>query len=133
MIQIREFAPKALLSHISQGTQLIPIFDTLDQAEKSGVIRRSPGVILDPLADSIASQAGIMRGDIALIFDGKTLMHPEELIQAISTQTGKHTLGIMRNGAPLDIIVSPKNGKIGAYIAPNIHPVHYQYGVLRSL
>jgi len=41
-VHIRELAPSALLSHVGTGTQLIPIFDTLQDAEKSGVITRAP-------------------------------------------------------------------------------------------
>ncbi len=131
-IQIRELSPHALLSHISQGTQLIPIFDTLDQAEKAGVLSRFPGVILDPIADSVASRAGIQRGDIALTIDGVPLVHPEDMIRSISVAKA-HTIHLMRGDKLLDITVTPKNGKIGAYIVPNIRPIHYKYGLVTSL
>ena len=48
-LHIREMMPDALLSHVGPGTQLIPIFDTLEGAEKAGVIKHLPGIILDPL------------------------------------------------------------------------------------
>jgi len=34
-VHIREFAPNSLLSHVGIGTDLIPIFGTLEEAEKS--------------------------------------------------------------------------------------------------
>ena len=61
--------PNALLSHVGKGTQLIPIFYFLEQAERAGVIRRFPGVILDPLPDSIAYKAGLRSGDVVITVD----------------------------------------------------------------
>lgn len=56
-VHIRELAPNSLLSHAGSGTKLISIFDTLTEAEESGVITRMPGIVLDPLPGSIAAQA----------------------------------------------------------------------------
>jgi|GEM_PF-1059205 len=58
-VHIRELAPHALLSHVGKGTQLIPIFQTLEEAEKSGVLTRAPGVVLDPIPESLAEKSGI--------------------------------------------------------------------------
>lgn len=55
-LQIREFAPNALLSHVGPGTQLIPVFDTLGEAQKSGIVREFPGVLLDPMPGSVAEK-----------------------------------------------------------------------------
>ena len=41
-VQIREFEPHALLSRLSHGTQLVPIYDTVAQAEAAGVLERKP-------------------------------------------------------------------------------------------
>ena len=41
-VHIRELAPQALLSHVGVGTQLIPIFDTVEDAEKAKVLTRAP-------------------------------------------------------------------------------------------
>jgi membrane-associated protease RseP (regulator of RpoE activity) len=41
-VHIRELAPHALLSHVGKGTQLIPIFETFEEAEKSGILTRVP-------------------------------------------------------------------------------------------
>ena len=45
-MHIRELAPNALLSRVGQGTQLIPIFDTLEEAVKADVLVQSPGVLI---------------------------------------------------------------------------------------
>jgi membrane-associated protease RseP (regulator of RpoE activity) len=39
-VQIREFEPQSLLSRVGAGTQLIPIYDTLEQAESAGIIQK---------------------------------------------------------------------------------------------
>ena len=85
-IQIREIAPHALLSHIRFGTQLIPIFDTVDQAAVAGVIRHFPGVVIDPLPDSIAMHAGLKSGDVVLKIDTQTFDRPEDFIRIISSE-----------------------------------------------
>jgi regulator of sigma E protease len=41
-VQIREFEPHSLISRLDHGTQLIPIFDTVAQAEIAGVLERKP-------------------------------------------------------------------------------------------
>lgn len=56
-VHIRELAPHSLLSRVGSGTQLIPIFETVAEAEQAGVLKRAPGVVLDPLPDSIAAQS----------------------------------------------------------------------------
>lgn len=131
-IQIRELHPESLLSHISSWTQLVPIFDTLEQAEKAGVLFRSPGVVIDPLPDSPAVSFGLQRADVVLSIDSKTLLSPEEFKSMIS-QWGPRTLGILRGTEEFDVVVTPKDGKIGAYVAPNIRPIRYQYGLISSL
>lgn len=113
---------------------MIPIFDTIKQAEEAGVIDYSSGVLIaDILPDSPASLSGLRRGDIVLSLDGRDLMRSEDFIKIISSESSKHVVRITRNGAPLDIAVTPKNGKIGAHILPRIKPVLYQYGCVQSL
>ncbi len=55
-VQIREFQPDSLLSRVGSGTQLIPIFDTIEEAEESGIIQRLPGVSVDPVNGGIAER-----------------------------------------------------------------------------
>ncbi len=126
-LHIREMMPNTLLSHVGAGTQLIPIFDTLEDAEAAGVIRHLPGIILDPLPGSIALKSGIKTGDIAIDVDGVPMIRPKDFSHIISATSGAHSLRIMRDKEEINIIVTPEKGKIGAYIAPNIIPTHYQY------
>ena len=132
-LHIREMMPNALLSHVGSGTQLIPIFDTLEDAEKAGVIRHLPGIILDPLPDSIALKSGVQSGDIALDIDWVPMLRPKDFSHIISATTWSHTLRVMRDNREISITVVPEKGKIGAYVAPNIIPTRYQYWLFSSL
>ncbi len=58
---------------------------------------------------------------------------PLDFIRALSSGHTSYTLGISREGQELDIIVLPKNGKIGVQISPHIRPAYYQYGAVSSL
>lgn len=132
-VHIRELAPNALLSRVGQGTGLIPIFDTLEQAETAGVLSRAPWVALDPLPNSLAAGAGIQRGDILLSMSGITLSMPEDIGQILAESRWPIVLDILRWAEKIQISLTPKDGKIGAYIAPNITLSRYQYGVFDSL
>jgi regulator of sigma E protease len=132
-VHIRELAPNALLSRVGQGTQLIPIFDTLEQAETSGVLVRAPWVALDPLPNSLAAQAGIQRGDILLSMNDVTLSTPEDIGKILAESQWPIELDILRWADKIRIFLTPQEGKIGAYIAPNITLSRYQYGALDSL
>ncbi len=132
-VHVRELAPNALLSRVGQGTGLIPIFDTLEQAEASGVLSRAPWVALDPLPNSLAAQAGIQRGDILLSLNGIVLSTPEDISKILAESRWPMELEILRWAEKIQISLTPKEGKIGAYIAPNITLSRYQYGVIDSL
>lgn len=132
-VHIRELAPNALLSRVGQGTGLIPIFDTLEQAETAGVLFRAPWVALDPLPNSLAAGAGIQRGDILLSMSGITLSTPEDIGKILAESRWPIVLDILRWAEKIQISLTPKDGKIGAYIAPNITLSRYQYGVFDSL
>lgn len=132
-VHIRELAPNALLSRVGQGTSLIPIFDTLEQAETAGVLSRAPWVALDPLPNSLAAGAGIQRGDILLSMSGITLSTPEDIGKILAESRWPIVLDILRWAEKIQISLTPKDGKIGAYIAPNITLSRYQYGVFGSL
>ena len=58
-IHIREMSPHSLLSRVGEGTSLISIHQNLADAEKSGVVTRFPGVLVEPLPGSIAEKSGI--------------------------------------------------------------------------
>lgn len=132
-VHIRELAPTSLLSHVWRGTQLIPIFETLQEAELSGVITREPGVVLDPLPDSVASRAGIERGDILLSLNGEAISDPEEIQERLKQISAPLQLHLLRGEKEIDISLTPREGRIGVYLAPNVTLKRYQYSLLSSL
>ncbi|MBP6921304.1 site-2 protease family protein, partial [Candidatus Gracilibacteria bacterium] len=129
-VHIRELAPSSLLSHVGKGTQLIPIFETLADAEKSGVLTRAPGVAIDPLPNSLAAQVGLQTGDILISMNDIAVTEPEKLSELLSQFSGPIQLGIIRGNENLTFFITPIEGKIGAYIAPNITLSRYQYSLL---
>ncbi len=131
-VHIREFAPNSLLSHVGIGTKLIPIFDTLEAAEQSGVITRAPGIVLDPLPNSLAAQAGFQRGDVLLAINGTPLESTKDVQPQLSLP-GPLLFRIKRAHQEMDISITPIEGKIGSYIAPHIILRNYQYSPLYSL
>jgi regulator of sigma E protease len=131
-VHIREFAPNSLLSHVGTGTKLIPIFDTLAEAEKSGVITRAPGIVLDPLPGSIAEQSGLQRGDVLIAINNQSLTSTDE-IQSRLSLPAPLLFRIVRAGQEMDISITPVEGKIGSYIAPHILLQNYKYTLLPSL
>lgn len=132
-VHISSLSPSSLLSHVGSGTQLIPIFDTLESAEMSQVIRRQPGVIVDPLVDSIAQKSGLMSGDIVSTIDTISLEKPEQLWEFLQANPGVHTLSILRGDESLSLSITPEQGKIGAYVSPNITLTVYKYGFWKSM
>lgn len=131
-VHIRELAPNSLLSHVGTGTKLIPIFGTLEEAEKSGVITRAPGIVLDPLPGSLAAQVGLQRGDVLTAINGQPLASIDE-IQSHLSLPAPLLMHIVRAGQEIDISITPIEGKIGSYIAPNITLQNYKYPPLSSL
>lgn len=131
-VHIRELAPNSLLSHVGTGTKLIPIFDTLEEAETSGVITRAPGIVLDPLPGSIAAQAGLQRGDVLIAINNQPLTSTDE-IQSRLSLPAPLLFRIVRAGQEMDISIIPVEGKIGSYIAPHILLQNYKYALFPSL
>jgi len=132
-IHIRELAPNSLLSHVGKWTQLIPIFDTFEEAQKSGVVTRAPGVVLDPLPGSLAEKSGILSRDILLSIDSIPLTDPSEIQLRLTQKSDPLKLEILRWSEIISLSITPVSGKIGAYIAPNISLQQYQYAPLSAL
>lgn len=132
-VHIRELAPSSLLSHVWKGTQLIPIFDTLADAEKSGILTRAPWVALDPIPNSLAAQAGIQRGDVLLSLNAIILSAPEDIPGILSQTSWAVVFEILRWDKKIQFSITPQDGKIGAYIAPNITLSRFQYSPLDAL
>ena len=129
-VQIREFEPNSLLSRLSQGTQLIPIFDTLVQAEEAGVLERKPWVLMSPVAEGIAEKWGIHDGDVLLSIEGENIQKPEDVVRILGTGKPQYRLSVLRDTSPVDIILTPLAGKIGVFVTPNIRLIEYRYNSL---
>ena len=127
-VHIRDMAPHSLLSRVGEGTRLIPIYDTLADADAAGVVKKQSGVVLSRIVpDSVAQSAGLLEGDIILSVDGVTLDTPASLSWILATSPDLHTLRIDRGGVLSDVSLIPLEGKIGAYISPAIVINSYQY------
>ncbi len=60
--------------------------------------------------------------------DTTILTKPEDISLVMATAPDSvRTFRIDRAGQMLDIQVTPEDGKIGAYVAPNVSVVRYQY------
>lgn len=133
-VHIRELTPTSLLSHVGEGTTLISISDTLADAEKSGIVKRFPGVLVEPLPHNVADLAGIKTGDVILTIDGLAMKLPGDVSKLLSSSSlVSHIFQIQRGDQKIDITLRPVNGKMGAYVLPNMTPIHYHYPFITSL
>lgn len=132
-IQIREFEPHSLISRISTGTQLIPIFNTIDDAEASGVLQKLPGVILDPVKWGLAEKEWFQRGDVLVSIDGEAITRPDEVIWYLGTGKIAYTLSFLRDDIQKSVTLSPIGWKIGVFVAPNIEVKKYQYSLPQAI
>lgn len=126
MVHIRELAPQSMFSRVGEWTKLFPIFNTLNDAAKSGIVTVSPGVVLVPLPTSIAEKSGIQKGDILLYINGIPINHPKEVREQLLQLWGSLVFRVMRDSKKFDIIVHSEDGRIGAYVWPNIS-ARYKY------
>ncbi len=133
-IHIRELTPHSLLSRVGTGTKLISINNTLLDAERSGIVTRFPGVLVDPLPGSVAEKSWLKKGDIIIAIDGTPMKRPGDVSAFLkSSELPGHTFRIQRGEEILHIILRPQNGKMGAYVLPNITPIYYQYPFWTSM
>lgn len=132
-IQIREFEPHSLLSRVGHGTQLIPIFDTLEQAESSGILQKLSGVSVNPIPGSIAEKWGIKNGDVLTAINGEIITKPDDVLRILWTGQPSYILQILRGGDEVESTVQPLNGKIGVFVTPNVRLIEYKYPLPKSL
>jgi membrane-associated protease RseP (regulator of RpoE activity) len=132
-VQIREFEPNSLLSRAGSGTQLIPIFDTIEQAESSGVLQRLSGVALNPTAGSIAERKGVQSGDILISVNQEKILRPDDVVRILGTGKASYSLQILRDKNMMNIDIIPLAGKIGVFVTPNVRLITYRYSLGKSL
>ncbi len=133
----------------------IKIIPTYEQAIQQWILIKNPWIILYPTKDSIASQAGILEGDIVIALTlptgtlsqrEKEIKTAEEFISIISENAHKQVVLKIKRG---DIIINTpvvplplgearwgQDGKIWSYISENITfntDFEYKYWFFQSL
>lgn len=132
-VQIKEFEPNSLISRVGQWTQLIPIFETIEEAQKSWVLQKKPGVLVDPISWSIAEKNWIQRGDIVMSIDTIVIERPDDIIRILSSGQSTYEFEIVRKNISQKITLAPEKGKIWVYVTPNIQLVKYKYPLFLSI
>lgn len=85
VVQIQDENASGILSKFSFESLLIPQYDSIEAAQADGMVRRDVGVLLVPIEDSPAYEAGIRAGDILLGVDLSRTHEPEDLSNILAT------------------------------------------------
>ncbi len=115
---------------IERGGQPLT-FNVNVEADKQGVGRagwtESTAVVLEPVAGSPASKAGVRRGDIVRLINGQRVLQVDDALKAIKASEGEPLeMELERDGARVAIHVTPEydqtlgepTWRIGAMIGP---------------
>jgi regulator of sigma E protease len=107
---------------------LIVLAGVLSRGADVPLYASSPAVVGSVASASPAEQAGLKPGDRIVSVDGRAMPTWDDLSLEIATRAGRElTLGIVRNGQPLDVRITPaaqgryEIGQIG--VLPVIRPV----------
>lgn len=92
---------------------------TYEQAKIAGIIE-TDGIYLDPMVGLPAALAGIKKGDIVVEINSIPVKFSSDMFQALAGKPASITMKIIRGKESQIITVSPKDGKVGAYISDNI-------------
>ena len=106
------------------------IIPTFEQAIESGLILENPGILLYPVANSIAEKAGIKEWDMLLSVNGEAIDNIALLQEKISQNASKtlsfrvkrictDTGNCVIPGEETIQITPSSEGKIGSYLSPN--------------
>ena len=130
-------APVAINTKFATSTETL-LIPSPEKAKAIGLLTTS-GVILAPIKDSPAEKSGIQNGDEVVSVNGNRIDSPEAFVayfQAHSTETAA-SLALIRQDRALTISVTPKDGKIGAYVAYKTIAINndfrYQFPVVTAL
>ncbi len=122
-------APIAINSKIPTQTESL-LVPTYEQAIDRGILKIA-GVILDPIKDSPAEKSGIEAGDQVHTINGIGVQRAKDFMSRVTKNGEPIILSLTHSGAisPVDIVVTPVNGKIGTYVSDNIidHNREYVY------
>lgn len=120
---------------IETQLRLLPTFE---QAQKLGIIEKSPWVFLSPLEDSLALQSGIQTNDILLRINDIDVSNISSVQETIKEHAGKSLVFyIQRDTKNLELTVNVgDDGTIGSYLWENVsvnEDFAYKYGFLDAI
>lgn len=115
--------------------KLIP---TYEQALDQGVLIKNPGILLSPIENSIAENAGIQKWDIVLKANNTEIQSTTQLQEIIQkSKDSLVILEILREDETQLISITPSaEGKIGTYLGENIqinNDFIHQYSLWKSI
>jgi len=128
-------APIAINTRFATQTESL-LVPTYEQARKVGMIEID-GVYLEPMENSPAALAGIKKGDIVTEINGMIADSSAMIGTALASNPNSITFEILRDKEYKTITITPKDGKIGAYISDNVTNVKqdfkYSYSIGRAM
>ncbi|EKD66148.1 MAG: hypothetical protein ACD_49C00062G0012 [uncultured bacterium (gcode 4)] len=104
-------------------TKLIP---SLNEAVNLWIIKTS-GIIMSPVAWSIAENAGIMEWDILLSINDKMITNPEQMVEIVSSSTKPLKFYVRRGTEEFVKDILPISWKIWVYVGYNISSVNKDF------
>lgn len=119
-------SPNILLEN-DHGSYFLPSFEN---GIKNGYIEHK-GITLSPLSWSVASNAGILSGDILESVNGQKITDMDILRETIS-KWGTLTLVVSGTGGTRSLPITPDNGKIGTYLGYKDLKLNPEYWVKRN-
>ncbi len=119
-------SPNILLEN-DHGSYFLPSFEN---GIKNGYIEHK-GITLTPLSWSVASNAGILSGDILESVNGQKITDMDILRETIS-KWGTLTLVVSGTGGMRSLSITPDNGKIGTYLGYKDLKLNPEYSTKRN-
>lgn len=135
VIQIQDENAHGILSKLEFQSLLIPQYADIEEAESSWAIHVADGVVLDPVVDGIAYQAGVMSGDQLLGINGARTNSPQDLVDYLqSLEPGANAqLAIIRDSQLWKIDAIPEDAKLWVYVRPNYIISEIKYWAWQAL
>lgn len=116
-----------------ETTRQVKLIPTYSQALEIWLLEKKPGLILSPIANSLAEKSGITQDDIIITLDWKNISDTQSFMNTVSLSKNKEIILWSKNKT---FIITPSSeGKIWAYIRENIvhnNDFSYKYSVTQS-
>lgn len=134
-IHIQDSNQQGILSKLEFESILIPQFENSEEAIEKWAIERRPGILMTPLPDSVAMEAGILPGDMLVRIDGQQIVEVPDVVDIFqaSSPGDSFELHLVRDNAPVILDITPVDKKIWSYLQANITVPEIQYGFLESI